>query len=47
MLMKPVQLIGAETNDSHMIMYNSLSITYNKLAREFQKHLSDKKMNMA
>ena len=41
MLMINMQLPGAAAYESHMEIYTSNANTYIRLAREFQKHLSD------
>ena len=41
MLTTTVQLPGATTNNSQMLMYTSMSNTDISISREFKKHLSD------
>ena len=41
MFMTTVQLPVLDTNDSHLVMNNSISNTDISIEREFQKHISD------
>ena len=40
--MKTMQLTGAATNDSHMVIHNAINNTDIIIARVFQKHLLNK-----